>query len=84
MKPSITDVLPLFLDYFRKHPTWGSLHIVLDDGNVSDSNIDFCENWAKERNDTDGVKLARILKTMSKTQRLKLPNVVYKHTELKL
>lgn len=50
----------------------GNLHIVLDDGNVKDSNVQFCLNQAEENGDVKGVELAKILLQMSKTQRLKL------------
>lgn len=76
MKPSIPEVVPLFLPYYTKHDAWGSLHIVLDDGNVDDSHVRFCMESAKENGDFEGYTLASILLGMSKTQRLKLPRMV--------
>ena len=73
-KPTIPEVLPLVRAYYAKpgNLAGGSLHILLDDGNVDDSSVEFCEKVAVERGDEDGVALARILRRMSKTQRKKL------------
>ena len=72
MKPTIPEVRDSFRAYLAQHPTWGSLHIVLDDGNVEDSSVEFCLDFARECGDAEGERLARILLRMSKTQRLKL------------
>lgn len=73
-KPTIPDVRDRFAAYRSKpgNTVWGSLHVVLEDGNVKDDNVLFCIEWAEERGDTEGAELARVLLTMSKTQRLKL------------
>jgi hypothetical protein len=75
-KPTIPEVAPRFAAYFREHPTWGSLHVVLDDGNVEDSTVRFCIDWAADHGDVEGEALAHLLLRMSSTQRRKLPNVV--------
>lgn len=74
MKPTVPEVLPIVRAYYAKpgNLAGGSLHIVLDDGNVGDDCVEFCEKEATERGDDDGVALARILRRMSKTQRHKL------------
>jgi hypothetical protein len=75
-KPSIPEVAPRFAAYYRDNPVWGSLHIVLDDGNVEDSSVDYCIQWATDSGDKEGLALALILRQMSKTQRRKLPHVI--------
>lgn len=50
------------------------LHIVLDDGNVNDSHVEFCIKYALEQKHNDCYALALILLTMSTTQRIKLYN----------
>lgn len=75
-KPTIPEVLLRFRSYYERNRAWGSLHVVLDDGNVADDHVRSCEQYAKENGDTEGATLAAILLTMSKTQRLKLPNAV--------
>lgn len=77
-KLSIPDVAEQFARYYETHPAWGSLHIVLDDGNVSDDNVRFCIESAEQDGDTEGAELGRLLMGMSKTQRLKLPSAVNK------
>lgn len=72
-KPIPDDVLVRFAAYARQHLTWGSLHIVLDDGNVRDSDVAFCQKYARERGDAEGAFLADVLAGCSKSQRLNLP-----------
>lgn len=78
VKPSIPDVLEKFAAYYKKpeNGAWGSLHIVLADGNLGDSSVKFCIDWAEQNNDPDGRELGEILLTMSKSQRLRLPDKV--------
>ena len=71
-KLSVSDVLPRFEAYLRKNPSWGSLHIVLEDGNLKDTNVEFCITHADRIGDREGAELGRILLAMSKTQRGKL------------
>lgn len=76
-RPTIPEVVADFEAYHLREPVWGSMHIVLDDDNVEDSSVQFCIDYAREKGDAEGERLARILLTMSRTQRLRLPNVVY-------
>lgn len=71
-RPTIPEVVADFARYYADNPTWGSLHIVLDDYNVEDSHVDFCISFAEQKGDTEGLRLAKILRSMSKTQRKKL------------
>ncbi|HUT43219.1 MAG TPA: hypothetical protein VMW95_02690 [Desulfobacterales bacterium] len=71
-KPQIPDFIERFSLYRKINPIWGSLHIVLADGNVKDSDVEFCRNYALEHGDHNGVFLADILMKMSKTQRRKI------------
>jgi hypothetical protein len=72
VKPNISDVFDRFFDYYKENPEWGSLHVVLSDGNLEDYFVNGCIEWAQERKDVEGEELARILLLMSKTQRGKL------------
>lgn len=80
-KPTIPEVVPQFAAYYQKpgNGAWGSLHIVLDDGNVKDDDVVFCMECAEKRNDIDGYNLAQLLLRMSKTQRKKLWYAVKKY-----
>lgn len=75
-KPTIPEVIGDFRAYYEANISWGSLHIVLDDGNVKDSDVLFCYHYALERDDQTGAHLASILLRMSKTQRLKLSSTI--------
>ena len=76
-KLSITqEIKEKFQKYKNKNSSWGSLHIVLDDNNIQDSSVLFCKQYAAEQNDYDGELLADILLQMSKTQRLKIGNII--------
>lgn len=82
MKPSckiqVPDVIEKFEAYYKKpgNGAWGSLHVVLDDQNVSDYFVEFCEEECVKRNDTDGLELVNILKQLSKTQRIKISKLI--------
>jgi len=73
-KPTVPEVLPLVKAYYSKpgNGAGGNLHIVLDDGNVTDGDIQFCSDQAQAYADEDGMHLCRLLLQMSKTQRKKL------------
>lgn len=73
-KPTVPEVMPLIEAYYAKsgNGVGGSLHIVLEDGNVEDHHVRWCLECAEKHGDTDGVELAKLLLAMSKTQRLKL------------
>lgn len=73
MKPTIPDVVERFSEYVRNHPNGGSLHIVLEDGNIDTESVMWCINYASVHGDVEGEALGRVLLTMSKTQRNKLP-----------
>lgn len=74
--------IPEVLDRFRAYrdgdggPSWGSLHIVLADGNIADSSVKFCLDHALNTGDCEGASLAKVLMKMSKTQRAKLPRCI--------
>ncbi len=74
MKPIVTDVAPMVRAYYARpgNEAGGSLHIVLDDGNVTDADVQFCRDRAVETGDVCGVVLASTLLTMSQTQRRRL------------
>lgn len=74
MKPTIPEVLPLINQYAREdgNSNGGSFHIVLEDGNVTDHNVEFCLKESCDRNEILGVLIGEKLLLMSKTQRLKI------------
>lgn len=43
--------------YEEQHPSWGSLHIVLSDGNIEDSSLEMCYEHAIESGDIVGAYL---------------------------
>ena len=53
--------------FYRKdgNGAGGSLHLVLDDGNVSDDNVKFCIDYAEKKGDTEGAALGRKLLELS-------------------
>lgn len=50
----------------------GSLHVVLDDANVADSDVRFCLACASKSGDWRGVLLAAAILALSKSQRHRL------------
>jgi hypothetical protein len=80
-KPTIPEVLARFVAYHRDNPTWGALHSVLADGNVSDGAVASCLYSCIG---LEGEDLCRLLLRMSKTQRRKLPGKVHEVRRLEL
>jgi hypothetical protein len=71
-RPTVPEVRERFAAYYRDHPAWGSLHVVMDDGNWQ--SIDFCRWSAREQIpvDREALALCDILDQMTTTQRRKL------------
>jgi hypothetical protein len=74
-KPTVPEVLPLVKELYSRSPVGCCLHIVLDDGNVRDSDVAFCQQWALDRNHDDCSRLASLLMQMSERQRTKLHRI---------
>lgn len=76
-KPTIPEVVPLIRAYYELpgNDLGGSLHVVLEDGNVDLSMVELCGADALDRGDVEGAALARVLALMSVTQRRKLSRV---------
>jgi len=66
---TVPEVLPLVRAY-----KGDNLHIILEDGNIEDKDIDFCFNQCIQKDDQEGMWLCTILMGLSKTQRLKVVN----------
>ena len=54
------------ITYHKKNPSWGSIHIAMEDGNMEDDHLKFCMKYAFENNDADGLLLAYGLLHLSK------------------
>jgi hypothetical protein len=74
-KLTLPEVVDRFRAYREANPTWGSLHIVLDDGNVRNKHVTYCAELALENGDAEGFELAGLLLQLSTTQRQKLRNI---------
>ncbi len=76
---TLPEVIAAFTAYYARpgHGAWGDLHVVLCDGNVRDADVTFCRDLALEHGDREAVHLAGILLRLSRTQRIKLPQLVY-------
>lgn len=76
---TVPDVLPLVRAYVSRpeNSVGGSLHVVLEDHNIKDSDVQHCLDYALEHEDPDGVALARMLLQLSKTQRLRLAHMCW-------
>lgn len=67
--------IPLAKKVYEAHCAGCCLHIVLDDGNVNDSHVKFCIEDAIQNSHETCLELAKLLLSMSRTQR----NMLYKH-----
>jgi hypothetical protein len=73
-RPTIDQVIPLASEYYHRegNGVGGSLHIVLDDCNVGTDSVQYCRDYAVERDDWAGVVLADLLLQMTQRQRHKV------------
>lgn len=69
------EFMKLCAGYYTTNPCGGSLHIVLDDGNLTNSSIDWCAGYAYGQKDYQGNQIAKLLRLMTRGQRRK----VYAH-----
>ena len=68
LRPSI---IPL-ITYYREdlnNPTGGGCHIVLADGNLSDKNLSYCQQFCERYCDDVGYLIATILRTFTFSER---------------
>lgn len=66
MTPALTvddlEMLDSVIDaYCQRNSTGGSLHIVLDDGNWNRMSIEFCLEYARDRDDPIGEAISKLL-----------------------
>ncbi|MGV8914370.1 MAG: hypothetical protein ACOH1X_02865 [Kaistella sp.] len=70
-KPLVKNLIQYY--YFDLvNPTGGYLHIVLDDGNLDDQSIYFCQNECSKNGDTFGYFLATLLREFTEDELQKL------------
>ncbi len=69
---TVPEVMPLVNALYRRHAAGCCLHVVLDDYNVKDGDLDGLAELALKREHYRCLALVMILRTMSRTQRLKL------------
>lgn len=79
MKLTVPELIPILKEYYKKpeNGAGGSLHIILENCNVSKADVVFCRQWAIDHNDQDGVKIADMFMKMSRTQLTKLANMAF-------
>lgn len=61
-------------EYYKKEGNGcgGNCHLVLDDGNLDDSDIQFCKGYCAHANDDDGLAIMREMLSMSPEERQKV------------
>lgn len=77
MNSKVKELVKAARDYYA-HPEngcGGSLHIVLDDGNVEEEHVLWCRDHAEEQGDVEGVALCDKLLDATEDERLR----VYEH-----
>jgi hypothetical protein len=77
-KITVPMVLPIIHAYYANgNNTGGSLHVVLDDGNIGKTFIACCWGYAHDNNDLDGMALCVLLLQMSESQVDKIYHLDY-------
>lgn len=75
LKPHIGLLVEVFMiEFGNDDEAGGSLHILLDDGNVDDVSIGFCRKGCESRGDTFGVFLCNVIQSIPKSSRWRLFN----------
>ena len=69
-----SDVAPLVDRLYKRHSAGCCLHVVLDDDNCEDDDVDFCIGKAKERGCWECYAIGLILRSMSEEDRTELAN----------
>lgn len=74
VRVQIPQVVQRFAEYYRHNGAWGLLHTALDDGNIKDSDVRWCVLVTPDSvyYDQNGSDLAKVLASMTLTQRGKL------------
>jgi len=68
--PTVASCISKGRSYYEAgNPCGGALHIVLDDGNVERSHVEWCLAYAKEIGDADAFELAQDLLELTDAQR---------------
>lgn len=84
-RPTLTpELYARFAAYFRVYPAWGSLHTVLDDSNLETVHVKAAVKWALSDGDVEGEALARILLTLTTSQRGRVASRVPRMVEPQL
>jgi len=64
--------IKLCKEYYEKEPTGGSLHIVLEDGNLEHHNIHWCSGYAAGVEDNEGYEIADLMLGMTMPQKTRV------------
>jgi hypothetical protein len=85
MKPSIPDIVPSLLEYYRRegNESGGIFHVIVEDTNYEKCHARSALEQARELGDPLTIKIAEMLVEMSATQRRKLSMAfdAYQRTE---
>ena len=70
-KPHLNDLIKFYYKDLE-NPTGGYLHVALDDGNLTENDIWFCQERSKEHGDTLGYFLATLMRSFAESELLDL------------
>lgn len=75
---TVPDVIPFFRLYRRMpgHSCWGCLHMVLEDLNLSNADVEYARTWAQTKGDVFASALCLLLLEMTKTQRARIDALI--------
>lgn len=83
-RPKVPEAVAAAQAYCDGHSMGGNLHIVLDDGNLEPSCIEWSAQRAVEQGDDECVRVAAMLLAMTPTQRRRVYRLVNPHRRLRL
>lgn len=76
-RPTVEQIVPLVREIYATHDGGAGccLHLVFDDGNFDRESVQYCLEWARERQHQLCIKLAELCLEMSPTQLAKADRI---------
>lgn len=74
---NLRALLPIGVAIYRRSSAGCCLHIVMDDRNLRDGDVDFCIEEATRNSHADCTAVAVVMRVMSKTQRRRFTAMVH-------
>ena len=78
-RPTVPEAAEALRAYYQRPrcDMGGIVHIIVEDGNTEQSHANWCLAQAEDHGDTEDIRIALMLASMSRTQRTKLSHMSF-------